>query len=69
MGEVLWGFSGWLKDVALKKSPRIVKHHPTIGLLVSAGNRVLRYDADTGDFIQTLLELESDAEVTSFLLE
>merc|ERR1712072_496385 len=63
-GEVLLQFDGWLRDVALKKTPRAVQHHKKLGILVSAGNKVLRFDPITGDFIQELVQLNPDDEIT-----
>eukprot|EP00658_Telonema_sp_P-2_P008519 TRINITY_DN13215_c0_g1_i9.p1 TRINITY_DN13215_c0_g1~~TRINITY_DN13215_c0_g1_i9.p1 ORF type:complete len:247 (-),score=100.42 TRINITY_DN13215_c0_g1_i9:180-821(-) len=68
-GEVLLEFDGWLRDVGLKNSSRVLQIHPTLGLLVSVGNQIVRYDLETGQFKQTVLELESGGEVTCFHLE
>ena len=68
-GEVLLQFDGWLRDVALKKTPRAVQHHKKLGILVSAGNKVLRFDPITGDFIQELVQLNPDDEITCFHVE
>eukprot|EP00656_Telonema_subtile_P008916 TRINITY_DN1416_c0_g1_i7.p1 TRINITY_DN1416_c0_g1~~TRINITY_DN1416_c0_g1_i7.p1 ORF type:complete len:132 (-),score=24.05 TRINITY_DN1416_c0_g1_i7:36-431(-) len=68
-GQVILALDGWLRDAGLKQSPRGVQVHPSLGLLVSSGSRVLRYDVHTGDFKQVLVDLGADGEVSSFLVE
>jgi hypothetical protein len=55
-----------------------VQYHKDLGVLVSTGSQVLRYDTHTGDFLQTLVDLgdATDAlgdglkgEVTCFHVE
>jgi len=53
-------FDGWLRDRALKY-PYTVQYHAKIGVLVSSGSKVLRYDPHTGDYLQTLVDLSTSA--------
>ena len=67
-------FDGWLKDKALKE-PYAVQFHQELGLLVSTGSAVLRYDPETGEVIQTLIDIGTsgeegiNGEVTCFHVE
>ena len=49
-------FDAYIADRALKY-PYSVQHHPHLGILVSEGPKVFRYDAESGDLIQTLVDL------------
>jgi len=73
-GRFKYKFDGWLRDRALK-SPYAVQFHKDLGLLVSTGSTILRYDAVTGEMIQTLVDIgavgeeSQKGEVTCFHVE
>jgi len=49
-------FAGWIKDRSLQH-PSSLQFHNELGILVSEGSRVLRYDATTGNLLQTLVDI------------
>ena len=74
-GRMVAKFDGWLKDKALQH-PYAVQYHKHLGLLVSTGGKVMRYDPHSGDFLQTLVDIGQGAgeegqkgEVTCFHVE
>lgn len=49
-------FDGWIRDRGLKY-PYGIQYHDQLGLLVSEGSKLMRYDAKTGNALHTLVDL------------
>ena len=74
-GRMKASFAGWLKDKGIKY-PHSVQLHKELGLLVSTGGLIQRYDPISGKHLQTLVDLGKETgeekelgDITCFHLE